>query len=85
MNEKFKKLHSYLSSNNLTDLDENEFFSKYSDVNKSKEIHSYLKENGMTDLDESEFHNSYFGGVKKKRRKYGFVFGRWFFGFAQIS
>lgn len=66
MNDKFQKLYSYLKNNNLTDLDENTFYNKYSDPNKSKEIHSYLKQNNMTDLDASSFHSSYFGTPKKK-------------------
>ena len=66
MNDKFKQLYSYLKSNNLTDLDENSFYNKYSDPSKSKEIHSYLKQKNMTDLDEVSFYNSYFGSSKKK-------------------
>jgi hypothetical protein len=66
MNPKFKKLYSYLKSNQMTDLDESTFYSKYSDPSKSKEIHSYLKSNKMTDLDETSFHSAYFGGKKKE-------------------
>jgi hypothetical protein len=65
MNPKFKELYSYLKSNQMTDLDESTFYSKYSDPSKSKEIHSYLKSNKMTDLDETSFHSAYFGGKKK--------------------
>ena len=67
MNEKFKELYSYLKSNNMTDLDEANFYKKYSDPSKSKEIYSYLKSKKMTDLDANAFHNSYFGGSLKKK------------------
>ena len=66
MNDKQKQLYSYLKDNDLTDLDLNTFFSKYSDPSKSKEIHAYLKQNGMTDLDANAFHVAYFSPVKKK-------------------
>lgn len=67
MNEKFKELYSYLKSKNMTDLDENTFYKKYSNPAKSKEIHSYLKSSNMTDLDEDAFHSAYFGGSLKKK------------------
>jgi hypothetical protein len=66
MNDKYKKLYQYLSSNGMTDLDENQFFSEYSsNPQKIAKLHSYLTENKMTDLDANAFQSSYFG-VKKK-------------------
>jgi hypothetical protein len=66
MNDKYKKLYQYLSSNGMTDLDENQFFTEYSsNPQKVEKLHSYLTQNKMTDLDANAFQSSYFG-VKKK-------------------
>ena len=35
-------IYKYLKSKNLTDLDENQFVTKYSTPEKAKEIYSYL-------------------------------------------
>ena len=66
MNEKFVELYNYLSSNNLTDLSQDDFYSKYSDPSKASEIYKYLSSKNMTDLDEQSFYSSYFGSSKKK-------------------
>lgn len=66
MNENFVELYNYFSSNNLTDLSQNDFYSAYSDPSKASEIYSYLSSKNMTDLDEQSFYSSYFGSGKKK-------------------
>ncbi len=67
MNDKYKKLYQYLSSNGMTDLDINSFYNEYSsNPNKVKKLHSYLSQNGMTDLDVNSFSNQYFTLKKKE-------------------
>jgi hypothetical protein len=56
-------IYKFMKSNNLTDLNEGEFLTKYSAPNKAKEIHSFMVSNKLTDLDESKFYDSY---LKKK-------------------
>lgn len=56
-------IYKFMKSNNLTDLNEGEFLTKYSAPNKAKEIHSFMVSNKLTDLDESNFYDSY---LKKK-------------------
>ena len=57
------QIYKFMKSNNLTDLNEGEFLTKYSAPNKAKEIHSFMVSNKLTDLDESKFYDSY---LKKK-------------------
>jgi GNAT superfamily N-acetyltransferase len=57
------QIYKFMKSNNLTDLNEGEFLTKYSAPNKAKEIHSFMVSNKLTDLDESNFYDSY---LKKK-------------------
>ena len=91
MNEKLKELYSYLKRQNATDLTIEQFFAAYgNDRNKAKDVYDFVKSQQMTDLKESDFFNAYFGNaqtqqpeVKKKRRRYGITFGRWFFGFVR--
>lgn len=64
MNDKFQELYKYLSENNLTDLDSNSFYEKYSGGDSFNELYGYLTSEGMTDLDASSFQSEYFG--KKK-------------------
>ena len=56
-------IYKYLKSKNLTDLDENQFVTKYSAPEKAKEIYSYLVSQNLTDLDETNFYDKY---LKKK-------------------
>lgn len=43
MNDKYKKLYQYLSSNGMTDLDENQFFNEYSsNPQKIAKLHSFF-------------------------------------------
>ena len=59
-------IYKFMKSNNLTDLNEGEFLTKYSAPNKAKEIHSFMVSNKLTDLDESKFYDSY---LKKKDQR----------------
>lgn len=52
-------IYKFMKSNNLTDLNEKEFLTKYSAPDKAKEIHSFMVSNKLTDLDESKFYDSY--------------------------
>jgi len=56
-------IYSFMKSNNLTDLNENDFVNKYSAPDKAKEIHKFMVSNKLTDLDESSFYDKY---LKKK-------------------
>jgi hypothetical protein len=56
-------IYSFMKSNNLTDLNENDFINKYSAPDKAKEIHNFMVSNKLTDLDESKFYDKY---LKKK-------------------
>jgi hypothetical protein len=52
-------LYNYLKSNNLTDLDRDSFFKKYSNPQEGQKIYNYLKSKGNTDLDFNSFNNKY--------------------------
>jgi len=58
-------IYSFMKSNNLTDLNENDFINKYSAPDKAKEIHNFMVSNKLTDLDESKFYDKY---LKKKEQ-----------------
>ena len=64
MNEKFQKLYGYIKSENMTDLDEQEFFSAYSNPEKFQELYEYIKSEDMTDLNPQDFYNAYFVGAE---------------------
>ena len=52
-------IYDFMKSNNLTDLDEKTFLTKYSAPEKAKEIHSFFVENNLTDLDSAGFYDNY--------------------------
>jgi hypothetical protein len=52
-------LYNYLRSNNLTDLDRDSFFKKYSNPQEGQKIYNYLKSKGGTDLDFNSFNSKY--------------------------
>jgi hypothetical protein len=57
------EIYKFLKDNNLTQLDENAFLSKYSTPEKAAEIHSFFKQNNLTPLDNNAFYEKY---LKKK-------------------
>jgi hypothetical protein len=64
---KYKALHKYLKSNNLTDLDEATFLKEYSSNDKKfTELHNYLQSKKLTDLDANQFKSEYFSFGEKK-------------------
>jgi hypothetical protein len=64
---KYKALHKYLKSNNLTDLDEATFLKEYSSNDKKfTELHNYLQSKKITDLDANQFKSEYFSFGEKK-------------------
>ena len=68
MDENYQKLYEYLSSNGITDLSAEDFYSNYSDVNgdKYQELYKYLRSEGITDLDSDSFNVKYFGVVEQQ-------------------
>jgi len=62
-NELFNELFGYLKSENLTDLESDDFFEKYKDPNgdQFKELFKYLKSEELTDLSAEDFSAKYFG------------------------
>jgi hypothetical protein len=57
------EIYKFLKENNLTQLDENAFLSKYSTPERAAEIHSFFAENKLTQLDGNAFFDKY---LKKK-------------------
>lgn len=66
MDDKYQELYGYMSSQNMTDLDAQEFFDAYSRPEKFESLWSYVVEQDLTDLSKDMFYDSYFGSVKKK-------------------
>ena len=60
-NELFNELFGYLKSENLTDLESDDFFEKYKDPNgdQFKELFEYLKSEELTDLSAEDFNAKY--------------------------
>jgi V/A-type H+-transporting ATPase subunit E len=62
-------LYNYLKSNNLTDLDRDSFFKKYSNPQEGQKIFNYLKSTGNTDLDFNSFNNKYLSNKKTSQQQ----------------
>ena len=64
---KRKNLHSWLVSQNMTDLSYETFSTEYGkNDSKYDNLYKYVKSKEMTDLDYNTFKAEYFGDVKKK-------------------
>lgn len=71
MNEKFQQLYDYIKSQDMTDLDVQEFHDAYSNPESASELFGYISSEDMTDLNEQEFFSAYFGGGVEKKSPNG--------------